>query len=45
MVPMILLGWELDVQHSLFQLKKKPNYAQAMVEIMTLGFDKAIPPL
>jgi hypothetical protein len=43
MVPTILLGWELDVQQSLFKLKMKSNYAQAMVEIMTLAFDKANP--
>jgi hypothetical protein len=43
MGPTILLGWELDVQQSLFKLKKKSNYAQAMVEIMTLAFDKANP--
>jgi hypothetical protein len=41
MVPTISLGWELDVQQSLFKLKMKSNYAQAMVEIMTLAFDKA----
>lgn len=43
MVPTILLGWELNVQQSLFELKKKSNYAQAMVEIMSLAFDKANP--
>jgi hypothetical protein len=43
LVPTILLGWELDVQQSLFKLKMKSNYAQAMVERMTLAFDKANP--
>jgi hypothetical protein len=43
MVPTILLGRELDVQQSLFKLKMKSNYAQAMVEIMTLAFDKVNP--
>ncbi len=43
MVPMILSGWELGVQHGLFKLTMKSNSTQAMAEIMTLAFEKVNP--
>jgi hypothetical protein len=43
MVHAILLGWDLDVQQSLFKLTMKLNDAQAMVEVVVIASNKANP--
>jgi hypothetical protein len=43
MAPTILSGWDLDAQQGLFKLTMKSNATQAMVEIVTLAFDKVSP--
>jgi hypothetical protein len=41
--PTILSSWGLDAQQGLFKLTMKFNTIQAMIEIVTLAFDKVNP--